>query len=326
MQAVLASRIDRLAEREKQVLQTASVIAKQFSEMLLRQVLARVAPLDEVAGDQALATLVAAEFLYEASVYPQVEYSFKHSLTQEVAQCTQLQARRIRVHAAVAQALEDTGGNLDERAAEIAQHWAEAGETGRAALWHKRAAEWAGLSDPRESLRNWRRVRELAPGIHDQDARAALSLEACQHLLSLGWRMGASDEETAAVFAEGRGFAEQLGDRRAVAMLVGVYGIVRGFVAGSAADYARYAEESAGIVAECDDLPLCAAVWTLPMFAQIFVGDGSGFVRGRTAFSLRLDRMMPSARKYLAIARALPRIRVNCSPCCSRGACTKRDA
>ena len=227
MQAVLASRIDRLAEREKQVLQTASVIAKQFSEMLLRQVLARVAPLDEVAGDQALATLVAAEFLYEASVYPQVEYSFKHSLTQEVAQCTQLQARRIRVHAAVAQALEDTGGNLDERAAEIAQHWAEAGETGRAALWHKRAAEWAGLSDPRESLRNWRRVRELAPGIHDQDARAALSLEACQHLLSLGWRMGASDEETAAVFAEGRGFAEQLGDRRAVAMLVGVYGIVR---------------------------------------------------------------------------------------------------
>ena len=66
--AVLASRIDRLAEREKRVLQTASVIGKQFSEMLLRLVFARVAPLDEVALDQAVAALVAAEFLYEASV------------------------------------------------------------------------------------------------------------------------------------------------------------------------------------------------------------------------------------------------------------------
>ena len=61
--AVLASRIDRLAEREKRVLQTASVIGKQFSEMLLRLVFARVAPLDEVALDQAVAALVAAEFL-----------------------------------------------------------------------------------------------------------------------------------------------------------------------------------------------------------------------------------------------------------------------
>ena len=123
--------------------------------MLLRQVLTHVAPLDDVALDQALAALVAAEFLYEASVYPQVEYSFKPPLTQEVAQRSQLQARRIRVHTAVAQALEDAGGNLDERAAEIAQHWAEAEETGRAARWHQRAARWAGLSDPREALRQW---------------------------------------------------------------------------------------------------------------------------------------------------------------------------
>ena len=65
---------------------------------------------------------MAAEFLYEAALYPQLEYSFKHPLTQEVAQRSQLRERRMRVHAAVAQALEEAGGNLDERAAEIAQH------------------------------------------------------------------------------------------------------------------------------------------------------------------------------------------------------------
>jgi predicted ATPase len=59
---------------------------------------------------------VAAEFLYEAALYPQLEYSFKHPLTQEVAERSQLRERRMRVHAAVGRALEEAGGNLDERA------------------------------------------------------------------------------------------------------------------------------------------------------------------------------------------------------------------
>jgi hypothetical protein len=37
-----------------------------------------IAPLDDTALDQTLATLIAAEFLYEASVWPRIEYSFKH--------------------------------------------------------------------------------------------------------------------------------------------------------------------------------------------------------------------------------------------------------
>ncbi len=274
VQAVLASRIDRLAEREKQVLQTASVIGKQFSETLLRQVLAATEPLDELALDQALASLVAAEFLYEASVWPLVEYSFKHPLTQEVAQSSQLHARQMRVHAAVAQALEEAGGSLDERAAEIAQHWAESAETGRAARWHKRAALWAGLSDPLEGLRNWRLVREFASGVANEDERIGLSLQACQQLLSLGWRMGSSDEETAAVFAEGRALAQRIGDRPALALLVALYSAVRNFAAGSALDYVRYGEEAGRIAAECDDSALRAAVGTLPMFAHYYAGDG----------------------------------------------------
>jgi hypothetical protein len=53
--------------------------------------------------------------------------------------------------------------------ASIAQHGAEAGAAGNAARWHRRAADWAGLSDPRESLRHWRRVRvrELPVKIED---------------------------------------------------------------------------------------------------------------------------------------------------------------
>ena len=270
VQAVLAARIDRLGEREKQVLQTAAVIGKTFSEPLLTRVLGGVS---EKALRQALSTLIASEFLFEAALYPEVQYSFKHPLTQEVAARSQLHDRRARVHAAVAQALEEAGGNLDERAADIAQHWAEAGDRGRAARWHRRAAEWAGLSDPREGLRHWRRVRELAPGMLDERERSELALQACFQLLSFGWRMGGTEEEAAIVYEEGRALAERLGDRRALAMLVGLYGLVRVMVAGSAHDYVRYGVEAA-LLAEDGDAALRAAVGTFPAFGHYYSGKG----------------------------------------------------
>ncbi len=274
VQAVLAARIDRLAEREKQVLQTAAVIGKTFGEGLLRRVLDSVATLDETALGQALSTLIAAEFLFEAALYPEVEYSFRHPLTQEVAARSQLRERRARVHAAVARALEEAGGNLDERAAEIAQHWAEAGDTGRAARWHRRAAEWAGLSDPREGLRHWRRVRELAPGVEDVGDRAALALAACNQVLSLGWRMGGGEDEAAAVFAEGRALVEDSGDRAALALLLGSYGLMRYSVGGSGYDYARYGEEGARIGQALDDPGVRAAVGTFAAWGHWAAGHG----------------------------------------------------
>jgi len=279
VQAVLAARIDRLAEREKQVLQTAAVIGKTFGEALLRRVLGSVAAVDETALGQALSTLIASEFLFEAALYPEVEYSFKHPLTQEVAARSQLRERRTRVHAAVAQALEAAGGNLDERAAEIAQHWAEAEDGSRAARWYRRAAEWAGLSDPREGLRHWRRLRELAPGVEDMSERTELALQACNQLLSLGWRMGASEAEAAAVFAEGRALTEGLGDRSATALLVGRYGLMRMSVAGSAIDYVRYGEEAAALAQECGDASLRSAVGTFPAFGHFQGGDGRAMLK-----------------------------------------------
>ena len=274
VQAVLAARIDRLAEREKEVLQTAAVIGKTFPEVLLREVVANVSKLDERGLGEALSALVAAEFLFEASLYPQLEYSFKHPLTQEVAQGSQLTGQRIRVHAAVAKALEQVGGKLDERAAEIAQHWAEADDAAHAVHWFRRAAEWAALSDIRESLGHWRRVRELAPGLADERARDEHVLRACVQLFTLGWRMGGSDTEAEAVYTQGRALAERAGDRDALARLVGFYGLVRNMRTGSADDYVRYGEEAARIAAESEDRALRAGIGTLPAFGHMFTGDG----------------------------------------------------
>jgi adenylate cyclase len=135
--AVLSARIDRLAERDKQILQTAAVIGKEFPEPIL----AAVAEVPERDLADALAALCNAEFVHQQALYPIAEYEFAHPLTQEVALGSQLQAHRRRTHAAVARALQETEPEKrDERAALVAHHFDEAGEELEAARWHARAA------------------------------------------------------------------------------------------------------------------------------------------------------------------------------------------
>src|SRR5262249_55430299 len=143
---------------EKQVLQTASVIGKTFSEPILR----RVVPLGNGDLPAALHALTSAEFLYQEALYPEAEYSFKHPLTQEVAYRSQLAERRTRVNGGVARAIEKLGeGKLGESAALLAYHWEHAGEAQEAVKWHRRAAEWVGFNNSTEAFRHWGRVKDL---------------------------------------------------------------------------------------------------------------------------------------------------------------------
>ena len=97
VQAVLAARIDRLAPEDKRLLQAAAVIGKDVPYALLQA----IAELPEDALRQGLARLQAAEFLYETSLFPDLEYTFKHALTHEVAYGSLLQERRRALHARI---------------------------------------------------------------------------------------------------------------------------------------------------------------------------------------------------------------------------------
>jgi predicted ATPase len=67
VQSVLAARIDRLPEREKRLLQTASVIGAKFSEPILK----RVADLGDGDLPATLHALTSAEFFYQEALYPE---------------------------------------------------------------------------------------------------------------------------------------------------------------------------------------------------------------------------------------------------------------
>jgi predicted ATPase len=229
VQALLAARIDRLGEREKFVLQSAAVIGKDFSEPILRRVVNEIShsPLSETELGLALRGLKDGDFILEQSLYPVPEYTFKHPLTQEVALHSQLKERRRRVHAAAAGALEEAhAARLDEAAALLAHHHDEAGDALAAARWHRRAAEWAGITNAAEGLRHWERVRSLVRTLPHTSETVQLGATACLRALGLCWRLGMPTTKAAGIFEEGRQLAEESRDVRTLVALHGAYALV----------------------------------------------------------------------------------------------------
>jgi tetratricopeptide (TPR) repeat protein len=104
VQNVVADRVDRLPIKEKHLLQTAAVIGMIVPFGLLRA----VAELHDDELYHCLAHLQSAEFLYETNLFPELEYSFKHALTNEVTYGALLHDRRTELHARVVKVLEAT--------------------------------------------------------------------------------------------------------------------------------------------------------------------------------------------------------------------------
>jgi len=132
VQAMLAARIDRLPRPVKDLLQSAAVIGKT----VLYPLLETVAGMSAVDLRRGLTQLQAAEFLYETSLFPELEYTFKHALTLEVAYQSLLRERRRVLHAAVLAALEARRGGATPANVEVLAHHAVRGEVWVAAASH----------------------------------------------------------------------------------------------------------------------------------------------------------------------------------------------
>jgi class 3 adenylate cyclase/tetratricopeptide (TPR) repeat protein len=102
VQALLASRIDRLAPNVKRLLQCASVVGRDVPYPLLVQ----IAGQDEDVVRQGLNDLQTREYLYEARLFPEVEYTFKHALTHDVAYASLARERRRDLHVSIMRFLE----------------------------------------------------------------------------------------------------------------------------------------------------------------------------------------------------------------------------
>jgi class 3 adenylate cyclase/tetratricopeptide (TPR) repeat protein len=136
VQAVLAARVDRLPAEDKTLLQTAAIIGKDVPFPLLQA----IAELPEEALRGALTHLQAAEFLYEASLFPEFEYTFKHALTQEVAYGSLLWGRRRALHARIVEAIERLSPDrIDAQVERLAYHALRGEVWGKALMYFRQA-------------------------------------------------------------------------------------------------------------------------------------------------------------------------------------------
>ena len=129
--AVLAPRIDRLPPEAKRLLQAASVIGKDVPLALLQA----IADLSEDEARRHLTILQTGDLLHELRLFPSMEYTFRHVLTQEVAYDTLLRERRRALHARVLEALELLLADRPGEQVESLAHHALRGE-----VWHKAVA------------------------------------------------------------------------------------------------------------------------------------------------------------------------------------------
>ena len=147
VQAVLAARIDRLPLEEKQLLQSAAVIGKDVPFPLLQA----ITELSDEDLRRGLTHLQAAEFLYETSLFPDLEYTFKHALTHEVAYGSLLHERQRALHARIMEAIETLYSNrLTEQVEQLAHH-ALRGESREKAIDYLRQA--GTKADARSAIR-----------------------------------------------------------------------------------------------------------------------------------------------------------------------------
>ena len=163
VQAVLAARIDRLPPEDKHLLQSASVIGENVPLTLLQGIIEM--PEEELR--RGLGQLQAAEFLYETNLFPDVEYTFKHGLTYQVAYNSLLAERRRALHTRTVDVIESVyADRLVEHVERLAHHGL------RGEVWD-RAVKYLHQAGRKAAMRSANRE---AAGYFQQ------ALEALEHL------------------------------------------------------------------------------------------------------------------------------------------------
>jgi class 3 adenylate cyclase/tetratricopeptide (TPR) repeat protein len=268
VQAILAARIDRLSPEDKHLLRSASVIGKDVPFALLHSIV----DLSDEELRAGLAHLQTAEFLYEASLFPDLEYSFKHALTHEVAYQTLLQEQRRALHARVVEAVEGLHSDrLAEQVDRLAHHSFRGQVWDKAVVYLRQAgAKAAARSANREAVAYFEQalaaLGHLPEGHETLEQAIDLRFDLRSSLLPLG--------EFGRIFEylqEAEKLTEALGDQRRLGRLTAY---LTNYVSlmGDQTRALEYGERALALAKALDDFPL--EVETKVRLGQIYNTQG----------------------------------------------------
>lgn len=227
IQGIIAARLDRLEENLKRTMQVASVIGRDFAFRILQTITGMREELKSC-----LLNLQGLEFIYEKNLFPELEYIFKHALTQEVAYNSLLLKRRKEIHEKIAQAIEELyPDRLEEFYEMLAYHYSRTENVSKACHYLKLSGDKAlGNFSPSEAVQFYREAASLLRDQPESQDNSRVRLEILQAmaypLRPLGYPEGSVE-----FLEEGENLARDLGDRKALAHFqtnIGIYYLMSG--------------------------------------------------------------------------------------------------
>ena len=181
IQGIISARIDRLEENLKRTMQVASVIGRDFAFRILQIITGMKEELKSY-----ILNLQGLELIYEKSLFPELEYIFKHALIQEVAYNSLLIGKRREIHEKIGQAIEQIyPEKLEEFYEMLGYHYYEGEDWLKALEYLEKAGDrLAAAYANQEALHYYHRAIDVCGKIGKTSLRASVNLARKRGLLN----------------------------------------------------------------------------------------------------------------------------------------------
>jgi class 3 adenylate cyclase/tetratricopeptide (TPR) repeat protein len=255
IQGIMAARMDRLETDLKRVIRMASVIGRTFPFPILETITGMKDGLKPC-----LLKLQELEFIYERSLFPELEYEFKHALVQEVAYNGLLLTRRREIHKKVAQAIESLySDRLEEFYEMLSYHYSRSEETTQAYRYLKlsgtkairNSALWEAFGFYRDALE----ILNKSPATEEtRKEKIDVSLLMGSPMISLGF-----PEDSLRVLQQGEELSQELNATKSLTTFCSIIGLYYS-VKGDPHAGMQYGERCFRIAEEANDIELTAPI------------------------------------------------------------------
>ena len=268
IQGIIAARMDRLEENLKRTMQVASVIGREFAFRILQTII-------EMREDLKanLLNLQGLELIYEKNLFPELEYIFKHALTQEVAYNSLLQKRRNKIHENIGRAIEEIyAERLEEFYEMLAYHYSRSDNHGKAYHFLKLSgdksannyANWEAYNFYTEAIDTLKKMPES-----EENKRKQIDI---RHLIGSLMVLLAYPQELFENLEEGVKLSKQLGNTRSLSQF-NIWKAVYHQMTGELELGFKYAEETLKEAEKIKDIDLIVQSYIFFINAYSFTGQ-----------------------------------------------------
>jgi tetratricopeptide (TPR) repeat protein len=227
IQGIISARIDRLEDNLKRTMQVASVIGRDFAFRILQTITGMK---EELKSN--LINLQGLEFIYEKQLFPELEYIFKHILTQEVAYNSLLTKRRKEIHENIGAAIETIySDRMEEFYEMLGYHYSKSENLQKAAHYLKLSGIKAvGKHSPVEALHYYKEalkaLKQMPESVENKKAQIEVCLLSYTPAVTLGY-----PDDSLQIIQEAEKLSKEIDDEKSLAhsyTMIGIFYMVRG--------------------------------------------------------------------------------------------------